>query len=129
MKPFIALVLVAFAGLCAFRFDDAFAQKHRFPNDPQPIYEIFGGTPIPPEQAPVTLNSDYGGLKPGVGREETFYACGGCHSLGRIVTSSKSREEWVATFDQLSAERRMPEFDEDERDIIFDYLAENYGPN
>ncbi len=39
-----------------------------------------------------------------------------------------SREDWVATLDRLIAERGLPEFEGDERQIIFDYLAENYGP-
>lgn len=126
MKRFTGLVLTA--ALCALGLGSAWAQSHKVPNDPQPVFEVFGGTPIPPVEDPVTLKSDYGGLKPGAGREETFYACAGCHSVGRIRKSNMSREDWVATLDRLIAERGLPAFEEDERQIIFDYLGQNYGP-
>lgn len=128
MKSSSALVLLLVAVLGFVGLGSALAQSPKVPNDPQPIYEVFGGTPIPPVEEPVTLKSDYGGLKPGAGREETFYACAGCHSVGRIKRSNMSREDWVATLDRLTAERNLPEFDESERQIIFDYLTENYGP-
>jgi len=128
MKPYSALGLLLVTGLCVVFLGNAVAQKHEVPNDPQPVYEVFGGTPIPPVKDPVTLRSDYGGLKPGLGREETFYACAGCHSVGRIKRSRMSREEWETTLDRLIAERGLPEFDDQERVLIFDYLAAKYGP-
>ena len=122
----LGLFVVTLLGLGAL--EGALAQSPKVPNDPQPIYEVFGGTPIPPVEDPITLRSDYGGLKPDLGREETFYACAGCHSVSRIKRSNMSRKDWISTLDRLIAERNMPELDESERQIISNYLAKNYGP-
>ena len=128
MKLYAGLGLFVVTLLGIGTLESALAQSPKVPNDPQPIYEVFGGTPIPPVEDPITLRSDYGGLKPGFGREETFYACTGCHSVGRIKRANMSREDWVSTLNRLIAERNMPELDGSERQIIFNYLAKNYGP-
>lgn len=94
----------------------------------QPIFEEFGDSPIPPMAERKKLTSDYGGLLPGGGREETFYACTGCHSVGRIKRSHMSRKQWDATLKSLVTDKSVPALEPDERTIVLDYLAEQYGP-
>ena len=94
----------------------------------QPIFEEFGDSPIPPVEERKVLLADYGGLLPGGGREEVFYACSGCHSVGRIKRSRMSRKQWDATLARLIADKAVPPLEPDERTIFLDYLAEQYGP-
>jgi len=93
----------------------------------KPAEEQFGN-PIPPVPEPKKPLQDWGGLKPGLGREETFYACVPCHTEGRIVRKHMSRDDWAATIDSLTEHNEVPPLEDDERELILDYLAENYGP-
>lgn len=103
----------------------SFAQSE---HSQQPIFDEFGDSPIPPHEPRKTLAADYGGLLPGSGREEAFYACSGCHSVGRIKRSNMSRAQWQSTLRRLVAEKGVPPLEPDERKIVLDYLAEQYGP-
>jgi hypothetical protein len=93
----------------------------------KPIDETFQ-EPIPPaESTPNPL--DWGGLRPDYGREETYYFCSPCHSIPRIKQTRRSRAEWDATIDRILAEHPYEPLDPEEREIILDYLAKQYGPN
>lgn len=91
------------------------------------LYEEEGG-PLPSPDTPPRKVENWGGLKPGLGREETFYACGPCHSEGRIKDKAMTRREWAQTLVWLSEEHNVPPLEADEQEIILDYLATHYGP-
>lgn len=91
----------------------------------KPIDEGFHN-PIPPEKQMPTL-SDWGGLRPDYGREETYYFCSPCHSDARIRAARKNRDEWNATIDRILKQYPYEPLEEQERQIILDYLAKQYG--
>ncbi|MFN3233109.1 MAG: hypothetical protein ACE363_13275 [Alphaproteobacteria bacterium] len=118
MKP-TALAMAAL-GLTSL-VSVAFAQIEK------PADEQFGN-PIPPPPERKVLKQDWGGLKPGLGREETFYACVTCHTEGRITRSRMTREDWAITLDSLTEHNEVPPLEDDELALILDYLGEHYGP-
>jgi len=71
---------------------------------------------------------DWGGLPPGPGREEVYYSCQACHSLRIVVQQGLTRDSWDETLVWMIEEQGMPELEPEERDLILDYLAQNYGP-
>ncbi len=92
----------------------------------KPIDETFRN-PIPDEQVLPTVR-DWGGLRPDYGREETYYFCSPCHSEARIRTARKTREDWAATIDRIMTQYPYEKMEPEEREIILDYLAKQYGP-
>lgn len=66
-------------------------------------------------------------LPEGPGKEETFYACHGCHSFRLVVQQGLSRKHWDETLDWMVEEQGMPELDDDERVLILDYLEAHYN--
>ncbi|MEN3974732.1 hypothetical protein [Emcibacter sp. SYSU 3D8] len=93
----------------------------------KPIDETFRN-PIPAETERPTV-SDWGGLRPDYGREETYYFCSPCHSDARIRATRKTRDEWSATIDRILDKYPYEPLEAQERDVILDYLAKQYGPN
>ena len=66
-------------------------------------------------------------LPEGPGKEETFYACHGCHSFRLVSQQGLSRKHWDETLDWMVEEQGMPELEEDERTLILDYLEAHYN--
>ncbi|MEM8951009.1 MAG: aldehyde dehydrogenase [Pseudomonadota bacterium] len=66
-------------------------------------------------------------LPEGPGKEETFYACHGCHSFRLVAQQGLSRKHWDETLDWMVEEQGMPELDEEERALILDYLEAHYN--
>ncbi len=66
-------------------------------------------------------------LPEGPGKEETFYACHGCHSFRLVLQQRLSRPHWDETLDWMVEEQGMPEIEGGERDLILDYLETHYG--
>ena len=66
-------------------------------------------------------------LPEGPGKEETFYACHGCHSFRLVAQQGLSRKHWDETLDWMVEEQGMPELDDDERTLILDYLEAHYN--
>ncbi|MDX1581200.1 MAG: hypothetical protein R3360_06205, partial [Alphaproteobacteria bacterium] len=93
----------------------------------RPIDDTFRKA-VPPEREPKRVTQDWEGLKPGYGREDTYYACVTCHSIHRIKRSFKTREEWAETLRWLEEERNVPPLEDDEREVVLTYLATQYGP-
>ena len=93
----------------------------------KPIDEGFHN-PIPPEKQLPTV-SDWGGLRPDYGREETYYFCSPCHSDARIKAARKTRADWSATIDRILEKYPYEPLEAQEREVILDYLAKQYGPN
>ena len=52
--------------------------------------------------------------------------CTECHDLERTTSQQKSRAEWEETVTRMID--RGAELNEDEKVVLVDYLAENYGP-
>lgn len=66
-------------------------------------------------------------LPEGPGKDETFYACHGCHSFRLVVQQGLSRKHWDETLDWMIEEQGMPELDQEERVLILDYLEAHYN--
>ena len=52
--------------------------------------------------------------------------CTECHDLERTTSQQKTRAEWEETVSRMID--RGAELNEDEKAVLVDYLAENYGP-
>ena len=52
--------------------------------------------------------------------------CAECHTLDRVTSASKSQQEWADTVDRMI--ERGASVDDQERESVVGYLAENYGP-
>ena len=72
---------------------------------------------------------DWDGLPPGEGRELVFYTCQACHSLAIVKQQGLSREFWDDTLTWMVEEQAMPELGDDDRVLVLDYLATNFGPD
>ncbi len=63
----------------------------------------------------------------GPGREEAFYLCSACHSLAIVKQQGLSRESWDELLVWMVEEQGMDELEPDERVLILDFLAANFG--
>jgi len=70
---------------------------------------------------------DYQGLPDGNGREEVFYLCNACHSLKTVQQQGLPRDRWDELLHWMTEKQGMPALEGRERDLVLDYLAENYG--
>ena len=52
--------------------------------------------------------------------------CTECHTLDRVTSASKTREEWDGTVTDMV--RRGADLDEQEQEVLVEYLASTYGP-
>ncbi|MGI9499134.1 MAG: hypothetical protein ACR2P3_03790 [Geminicoccaceae bacterium] len=66
-------------------------------------------------------------LPEGPGKEETFYLCHPCHSFRLVAQQRLSRKHWDETLDWMVEEQGMPEMEDEERELVLDYLEANYG--
>ena len=82
---------------------------------------LIAGEPVDPDEALLAS------LPEGPGKEETFYACHGCHSFRLVAQQGLSRKHWDETLDWMVEEQGMPELDDDERTLILDYLEAHYN--
>jgi hypothetical protein len=67
-------------------------------------------------------------LPAGPGREETFYACVGCHSTMLVRRQGMTRAQWEGTLAWMTERHGMPPIDEPDRTLVLDYLAAKFGP-
>jgi hypothetical protein len=70
---------------------------------------------------------EWQGLPEGEGREEVFFTCVACHSMGTIIQQRLSRRWWEITIERMVDDMGMPEPEEDELELILDYLEEHLG--
>ncbi|EEE37487.1 cytochrome c-552 [Rhodobacteraceae bacterium KLH11] len=92
-------------------------------------------TPIkfdaPAEQASSaeTAQEDYefGVLFDAPGVEETFYACGACHSEMIVAQQGLTRNGWEEMLEWMVDEQGMSEIDEPDYSVILEYLSTHYG--
>ncbi|MGC9358138.1 MAG: hypothetical protein ACP5GX_09730 [Anaerolineae bacterium] len=52
--------------------------------------------------------------------------CTECHALDRVTQVEQTRAEWQATVEDMIA--RGATLNDEEKGVLVDYLAENYGP-
>jgi cytochrome c5 len=52
--------------------------------------------------------------------------CTDCHGLGETTSARKTRAEWDETVTRMIS--KGAELNDEEKTILLDYLAENYGP-
>ena len=67
-------------------------------------------------------------LPAGPGREETFYACSGCHAFKLVAAQGLNREGWNGTLTFMTERHNMPDIQGEERELILGYLESHYGP-
>lgn len=84
-------------------------------------------SPIPEERTFLRNSDKYEGLVPDVGREETFHTFKGCFKIGWIKRQKLTRTEWELAVDQMAKECSMEPLEAEEKAIIVEYLARNYG--
>jgi len=53
-------------------------------------------------------------------------SCTQCHSLDRIMSKQKTREQWEQTVDNMI--QTGAQVSADNKEALIDYLAETYGP-
>jgi hypothetical protein len=76
---------------------------------------------------PAASEEDFGGLPEGEGREDVFYNCQACPSLRTLTQQSLPRSRWDQILDDMVHVHGMHELDEDERERVLDYLADEFG--
>lgn len=64
----------------------------------------------------------------GPGRDLVFYSCTSCHGTDMFLAVGKTREEWSDSLDVMERDRGMYPLEEEEREIVLEYLSLNYGP-
>ena len=63
------------------------------------------------------------------GKEEVFYTCNACHSIRLVTQQRLPRDRWDQLLDWMVAEQGMAELTAEERQVILQYLATQYGPD
>jgi hypothetical protein len=71
--------------------------------------------------------TDWQGLPPGNGREQTFFTCSACHSLKTVTQQGLSAARWDEALVWMREEQEMPALEPRDRELIIEYLAEFYG--
>jgi len=64
-------------------------------------------------------------LPPGKGKNIVQRACSHCHALKVVTSKRATRDQWAALVDQMVS--RGAELDDDEIDVVVDYLAKNFA--
>jgi len=70
---------------------------------------------------------DFGQMFMADGVDVTYYTCTACHSEMIVVQQGKTRDGWDYLLDWMVEDQGMAEIEPTDREIILDYLAENYN--
>jgi hypothetical protein len=73
-------------------------------------------------------DDEFDGLPPGLGQEDTYYACNVCHSIRLVTQQRLSRERWDELLDWMVEKQGMPPLPEEDRALVLGYLAEHFNP-
>lgn len=99
------------------------------------LTDLLGDDPYDTEADDENYGEDDEFIEPGLlamaegpGRDLVFYSCTSCHGPEMYLAVGKTREEWSETLDVMERDRAMYPLEEEDREIILDYLASNYGP-
>lgn len=65
-------------------------------------------------------------LPPGKGKAIVQRTCISCHALKVVTAKRATKEQWSVLIDQMMS--RGADLDDDEVQIVVDYLARNFGP-
>ncbi|MGF1659879.1 MAG: aldehyde dehydrogenase [Rubrimonas sp.] len=71
--------------------------------------------------------ADYGLLVNEPGAEVTYYSCIQCHSERIIAQQGLTRDRWADLLVWMVEEQGMQPLDEEDREIILDYLSTHYN--
>lgn len=85
-----------------------------------------GGLAGQPE-AGVERDPDFDNLPVGPGMEDTFYSCTGCHSSQTFQQMRLTDARWEYLWGWMIEEQGMPEYDEETRTIVLDYLQQHFS--
>ncbi len=67
-------------------------------------------------------------IRPGRGREDTFYACTACHGFKLVAQQGQTRRQWDDTLDWMTERHKMPPPRDADRKVILDYLEAAFPP-
>jgi mono/diheme cytochrome c family protein len=73
----------------------------------------------------LTASVNAAALPPGKGKAIVQRTCISCHALKVVTAKRASKEQWSALVDQMIS--RGADLNDDEVEIIVDYLARNFG--
>lgn len=79
-------------------------------------------TPASPARLKLDMDAIF---PPGEGRDLVIYNCQTCHSFVRIVAAQRPREAW--TLVKRKMRPNVPGLTDEQADILFAYLAENFN--
>jgi quercetin dioxygenase-like cupin family protein len=108
LKPVTAMIVPGIIVLCSI------------------VLILAGGSVAPAAPAPRPQAKEFSAQMPdGAGKKLIVEKCQLCHSLERVVTSQRAKDDWQAVID-LMVEEGAPLTD-DETKTVVNYLAANYG--
>ena len=64
----------------------------------------------------------------GAGRDDTFYACSGCHGFKIVAQQGMTRRQWEDSIQFMVDRHKMPPLPEKEQKIALDYLEAAFPP-
>lgn len=68
------------------------------------------------------------GLPSGNGREDVAALCAACHSMAIVRQQGLDRDRWDELMSWMTNTQGMPALLGEQRKLVVDYLAKNYGP-
>jgi hypothetical protein len=64
----------------------------------------------------------------GPGRDDTFYACTGCHGFKLVAQQGMTRRQWEDSLQWMTDRHKMPPLPPREQKIVLDYLEATFPP-
>jgi hypothetical protein len=64
----------------------------------------------------------------GRGRDDTFFACSGCHGFKIVAQQGLTRRQWEDSIQFMVDRHKMPPLPEKEQTVVLDYLEAAFPP-
>ena len=64
----------------------------------------------------------------GPGRDDTFYACTGCHGFKLVAQQGMTRRQWEDSLQWMTDKHGMSPLPDKERTAVLDYLETTFPP-